>query len=151
MSDRSDPSQDNTPPGSRSGGQSGGVSIGDVHGGIHDSHIAGRDIIVGSQALGALSGADQSLRDELQRLIAELEQALQQVPADHAEEAEAVAQAAQDLVDKAAADRPNKTLIQISGEGLKKAAKNLAGVMPAVLTIAAQIISTILAATSASP
>lgn len=151
MPDPSDPSQANRPPRSRSGGQSGGVSIGDVHGGIHDSHIAGRDIIVGSQAVGAPPGADQSLRDELQRLIAELEQALHQVPADHAEEAEAVAQAAQDLIDKAAADRPNKTLIQISGEGLKKAAENLAGVMPAVLTIAVQILRTILAATGAAP
>jgi hypothetical protein len=46
-------------------------------------------------------------------------------------------------VDKAQAEQPNKTSLQISGEGLKKAAQNLADIMPTVLTIATQIVTTI--------
>jgi hypothetical protein len=47
-------------------------------------------------------------------------------------------------VETAKADKPNKTLLQISGEGLKKAAENLAGVAPAVVGIAGQVIALVM-------
>jgi hypothetical protein len=42
------------------------------------------------------------------------------------------------------AEKPNKTMLQISAEGLKQAAKNLVTVTPIVLTIATQIVNTIM-------
>lgn len=95
-----------------------------------------------TQTIGALPDAEPA-KAELEKLIKELNDALQQVPADKAEEAEAVAQSAELLVKTATEEKPNKTMIQISGEGLKQAAKNVAEVMPIVLTIAAQIVAAV--------
>ena len=92
-----------------------------------------------SQSIGALPNADESAKDELKHLIEQLNEALQQVPAGKEEEAQAVATSAEMLVQTANAEKPNKTMLQITGEGLKQAAKNLAEVMPTVLTIATQI------------
>jgi hypothetical protein len=47
-------------------------------------------------------------------------------------------------VETAKVDKPNKTLLQISSEGLKKAAENLAEVAPAVVGIAGQVITTVM-------
>jgi hypothetical protein len=96
-----------------------------------------------TQTIGALPGADPAARAELERLIRQLNDALQQVPPHKAEDAEAVAESAERLVESAAKGKPNRRMIEISGEGLKAAAQNLAGVMPAVLTIAAQIVAAV--------
>ena len=103
---------------------------------------AGRDF-VGRDKIEAFPHGDEATKAELARLLAALEEALAQAPAEKEEEAEAVLVAAQDLLEKAAADKPNKTSIQISGEGLKQAAENLAAVTPTVLTIAGQIVAAI--------
>jgi hypothetical protein len=73
-------------------------------------------------------------------LIGQLSEALQNVPEGQQEQAQAVAETAKVLVDTAKAEKPNKTMLQISGEGLKQAAQNLAGVMPTVVTIAGRIV-----------
>ena len=96
-----------------------------------------------TQTIGALPAADPSAKAELESLMQQLNDALQQVPADKAEEAEAVAQSAELLVNTATAEKPNKTMIQITGEGLKQAAKSVADVMPTILAIATQIVTTI--------
>jgi hypothetical protein len=96
-----------------------------------------------TQTISALPHTDPSIKAELEKLVKELNDALQQVPADKAEDAEAVAQSAELLVEKATEEEPNKTTVQITGEGLKKAAQNLADVMPTVLTIATQIVATV--------
>ena len=95
------------------------------------------------QSVGDIRTSDESTRKELESLIGQLSEALQKVPAEHQEEAQAVAETAKVLVDTAKAEKPNKTMLQISGEGLKQAAQNLAEVMPTVLTIAGQIVMTI--------
>jgi hypothetical protein len=95
------------------------------------------------QSIGDIHSGDESARKELETLIGQLSEALQKVPEGHEEQAEAVAETAKVLVDTAKAERPNKTMLQISGEGLKQAAQNLAEVMPAVFTIAGQIVMTI--------
>jgi len=87
---------------------------------------------------------DVVARQELAQLIAQLSDVLQQVPESRQEQAEAVAQTAKVLVDTAKSEKPNKTLLQISGEGLKQAAQNLADVLPAVVAIATQIVATII-------
>jgi hypothetical protein len=95
------------------------------------------------QSIGDIRTSDETTRKELESLIGQLSEALQKVPEGHQEQAEAVAETAKVLVDTAKAEKPNKTMLQISGEGLKQAAQNLAEVMPAVATIAGQIVMTI--------
>jgi hypothetical protein len=95
------------------------------------------------QSVGDIRTSDETSRKELESLIGQLSEVLQNVPAEHQEEAQAVAETAKVLVDTAKAEKPNKTMLQISGEGLRQAAQNLAEVMPTVLTIAGQIVMTI--------
>ena len=92
------------------------------------------------QSVGEIHSSDETARKELERLIGQLSEALQKVPAENDEQAQAVAETAKVLVDTAKAEKPNKTMLQISGEGLKQAAQNLAGVMPIVASIAGQIV-----------
>ena len=95
------------------------------------------------QSVGDIRSGDQDARQELEKLIGQLSEALQKIPAGSEEQAQAVAETAKVLVDTAKAEKPNKTLLQISGEGLKQAAKNLADVMPIVIPIASQIVAAV--------
>ena len=81
---------------------------------------------------------------KLVQLIAQLNHALQQVPETRHEQAGAVAQTAKVLVDAAASDKPNKTLLEIKGQGLEQAAQNLADVLPSVVSIVAQIVTIVM-------
>lgn len=101
------------------------------------------------QSIGEIRSTDETARKELEALIGQLSETLQKVPAEKQEQAEAVAETAKALVDTAKAEKPNKTMLQISGEGLKQAAQNLAGVMPTVVTIASQIVLTVAKLTGA--
>jgi len=92
------------------------------------------------QSIGDIRTSDETARKELETLVGQLSDALQKVPEGHQEQAEAVAETAKMLVDTAKAETPNKTMLQISGEGLKQAAQNLADVMPTVVTIASRIV-----------
>lgn len=93
------------------------------------------------QTVGQMSAGDENTRKELQELIGQLSKELKKkVPPEKKEQAEAVAITAKALVDQAKEEKPNKTMVQITGEGLKKAAQNVADVMPTVLTIATQIV-----------
>jgi hypothetical protein len=94
-------------------------------------------------SVGEIRTTDEATRKELETLIGQLSEALQKVPAENEEQAQAVAETAKVLVDTARTEKPNKTMLQISGEGLKQAAENLAGVMPIVASIAGQIIMTV--------
>ncbi len=96
------------------------------------------------QSAGAMPAVDDAARQELQRSLEQLSEALEQIPASLKEQAEAVAAATQVLVEAAKPDKPNKTMVEITGEGLKKAAMNLAGAAPAVVMIAGQIVATVL-------
>jgi hypothetical protein len=95
------------------------------------------------QSVGEIHSTEEIARKELETLIGQLSEALQKVPAENQEQAQAVAETAKVLVDTAKAETPNKTMLQISGDGLKQAAQNLAGVMPAVVSIASQIVMTV--------
>jgi septal ring factor EnvC (AmiA/AmiB activator) len=92
------------------------------------------------QSIGDIHSSDETARKELETLIGQLSEALQNVPAERQEQAQAVAETAKVLVDTAKAEKPNKTMLQISGEGLKQAAQNLADVMPTVVNIASRIV-----------
>ena len=95
------------------------------------------------QSVGEIRTEDETARKQLEKLIGQLSEALQNVPEKNQEQAEAVAETAKALVDTAKAEKPNKTMLQITAEGLKQAAQNLAEVMPAVVTIAGQITLTV--------
>ena len=98
-----------------------------------------------TQSIGTIPQADDSAKAELVQLVAQLKDSLKKVPQDKAEDAEAIAKMTEALVNAASAEKPNKTMIQITGDGLKKAAKNIGDVIPAVLGIATKIVATIAA------
>ena len=116
--------------------EGGKISVGNISGskGIAIGHGASAVVTIN-----AMPSVDDPTKQELENLIAELNAALEQIPENRAEEAEAVAAMAQDLIEKAAAEKPNKAMLKISGEGLKLAAKNIADIMPTVLGIATKI------------
>ena len=91
------------------------------------------------QSVGEIRTDDMNARAELEKLIGQLSEALQKVPADKQEQAEAVAETAKALIHTAKAEKPNKTMIQVTAQGLKLAAQNLAEIVPPVVTIASQI------------
>lgn len=95
------------------------------------------------QSIGVLPHADNLTKAELQKLVSQLNEALKRVPPERAEEAEAVANMTQSIMNTASSEMPNKTMIQITGEGLRRVAKNIADVTPAVLGIVTQIVTTI--------
>jgi hypothetical protein len=96
-----------------------------------------------TQSVGAAPQGDAETKAQLQQLLAQLSAELQRVPSGQAGEAEAVAETAKAAVEQATREQPNKTMVQISGEGLKQAAQNLAGVLPTVLPLATQIADTV--------
>jgi hypothetical protein len=93
------------------------------------------------EQVGALPGADQPTKEALTDLIAQLSALLQQLPPQHAGEAEKLAKRAQALVEEVGKPTPDKEFAEFSGESLKKAAQNIAGVLPAVLPIVTQIVA----------
>ncbi len=113
---------------------------GDFRGAILNVRSKMKDV---TQSIGAISQADEGAKAELERLVGDLQTALEaatQKAPEKAQEAEAVAEMTQSLVDSAKGENPNKTMVQITGEGLKRAAENIADVMPTVLDIATKIV-----------
>ncbi len=93
------------------------------------------------QTIGGMPNANDNEKAALEGLVKQLEEALTKVPASNIENAEAISQMTEALVEQAAKDEPNKTILQFSGEGLKAAARNLAEIAPDVQTIAGNIIA----------
>ena len=97
------------------------------------------------QSVEANSYLNPSSKQELEDLLQQLQSALEKAPKENADETEAVAEMAKSLIENATKERPNKKLIEISAEGLKKAANDLAKIIPPVLLISEKIISFVLA------
>jgi len=95
------------------------------------------------QSVGAIATNDVNTRQDLERLVAQLSAELEKTPAEKQEQAEAVAATTKTLVETVGAENPNKTMLQITGDGLKQAAQNLADVLPSVIVIAGQIIAAV--------
>lgn len=75
-------------------------------------------------------------RDELKTLLEQLQEELNKVPEEQQGDAEAVAKIADNIAEEAAKPEPNKTMLTITGDGLKKAAENLKSVAPIARDIA---------------
>jgi hypothetical protein len=93
-----------------------------------------------TQQIGALAGADQSTKDDLIRLVTELQEALKQTPPTHTEEGERLAKRVEAAVGEVSKPKPDAEVVEFSLESMKKAATNLAAVVPMVLPIAMQIV-----------
>ncbi|MFQ5577523.1 MAG: hypothetical protein ACE5G8_11115 [Anaerolineae bacterium] len=112
--------------------------------------VTGSNVNIGStltnvtQQVGALAQAGPDDKAELEALLKQLEAALKELPAGKQEEAELVAEYTQELVAEAGKETPKKTRLQISGQGLKKAAETLLDVAPLVGEIAGKIVMKIL-------
>ena len=91
----------------------------------------------------SMAGVDDAAKAELQGLVARLNEALQRVPPEKAEEAEAVAASAKQLVEAAQGERPNRTLLRVAADGLRQAAQTLAAAAPPAVGIATQIVELI--------
>ena len=92
------------------------------------------------QFVEANSYVDSSSKQELEKLLRELETVLREVPKENEDDAEAIANMAKSLIESATREKPNKPLVQISAEGLKRAAENVAVITPKVLLTAQAII-----------
>lgn len=93
-----------------------------------------------TQSIGALPHGDPAEKQELQALVAQLQEQLSQLSEAHAADVKRVTNRLEALVSELEAEEPDEEEVQITGESLKRAAKNIAGVMPTVLQIATQIV-----------
>lgn len=84
---------------------------------------------------------DAPTKDALITLIQQLNELLRKAPKELEEDAKAVADTAEILVKTATDEKPNKSTIKITADSLKKAAENIAKVLPSVIPIVKQIIS----------
>ncbi len=91
------------------------------------------------QTVNAMPMADSAEKQELERLVVALSTALESLPDDKGELADALAQQTQGLIEEANKEQPNKTMLGISANGLKQAAETVADVAPKVLQVATQI------------
>jgi hypothetical protein len=96
-----------------------------------------------TQTISTLPGTDAETRKTLEKLVAELQAALEKVPPDKALMAEAIALQAKQLTDAANMENPNPAWLQVTADGLKSAAKAIADVVPTALSVAIQIADTI--------
>ncbi len=87
---------------------------------------------------------DSEQKRELIDLIDELKEELTKIPEDRAQDSEKVAKRVEALIREVEEKEPDKEMVQITGESLKRAAKNLVDVMPTVLMIATQIVGVVL-------
>lgn len=97
------------------------------------------------QSINNIQTISQRDKDDFEKLILQLMHELQKAPKEKLEEAESVAEYAKELVDEVSKETPKKIKVNISKEGLIKAAENIANVLPMVLQIAKQIINHIVA------
>lgn len=94
-----------------------------------------------TQTVGALPQVDESVKEELQQLLLQLNDTLQEAPAENAAEAEEFSAATTLLVEAAAKEEPDKTMVKMLGAGLLNAATTLTNELPDVISITGKIVS----------
>jgi hypothetical protein len=129
--------------GAQSTVNTGDTYSGDFRGAIMNVRSTLKDV---TQSIGAIPLADDDAKAALKKLTAQLDKALaeglEKTP-DKAEDVEAVVETTKAYIETASAEKPNKTMLNITKEGLMKAAKNIAEVMPTVLKIATEIVAVV--------
>lgn len=94
-----------------------------------------------NQSISIMPDMNDDIKDKLQILVGQLSDILKQVPQEYAADAEAVAWATELMLDTVGDEKKNQTKIEITKEGLLKAAGNIVAVMPMVLKISKDIIA----------
>lgn len=77
---------------------------------------------------------------ELKALIEQLQNALQQLSPEQAEDAQLVQECADEAIEEATKEEPNRRRLEIKGKSLIEAAKNLAAVTPIAVEIAKKLL-----------
>jgi MoxR-like ATPase len=93
-----------------------------------------------SQSISAIPRGDSKDKDELKKLVKELNDLLKSAPEENKSDAEKMANRVDTAIKEATKDDPDKELIEFSLESLKKAASNIAALVPSILPIAMQIV-----------
>ena len=88
-----------------------------------------------AQTAQTLPNADEAAKHELEKLMIQLNDALQKHAVEKPEDTEAIAVSAKDLVEKASKEKPNNKLLEISAKGLKEAAEAIKDVVPIAISI----------------
>jgi len=83
-------------------------------------------------------------KDKLQDLIAEFTKTLESLSSEHQNDVSKILRRLEILLQESSAEKIDKERIEITGESLIAAAKNLAAVAPTVLAIATQIVKVIM-------
>jgi hypothetical protein len=97
-----------------------------------------------TQSIGQIPQADEATKQQLATLLKDLLAELAKAPADKADDAELVADNAEELMEVVAQPEANPKKVEQKLSNLKKAAEDIKEVMPTVLIIATQIIKTVL-------
>lgn len=92
-----------------------------------------------SQSIQINPSLSDDKKGEIKNLLDQLNSLLQQVPEERVDDAEAVAEMARRLVENAGKEKPNKSLVKINMDGLKKAAEQVGSIIPNVLITAQAI------------
>lgn len=100
-----------------------------------------------NQTIGALPHADESAKQELIRLVAQLNTMLQNVPVAQAGTAEEIAASTEALVEMAAGENAKPSVIKMLGEGLKQTARQLADHLPEIVDVVTKIATAVATAT----
>ncbi len=117
----------------------------------HVNNVTGSVVVMGSVSGGTITNtytvpvSDAAKRDELQQLVGELQAMLLNVPQEHREDAEVVQIKLDDLLAKASKPKPNRKVLEIDAEGLKKASENIADITSNIVSVAAKITAIVLA------
>jgi len=96
-----------------------------------------------SQSVRNAPNTDENIKEELISLLDELKKVLSETPPEKADSAEAIAWAAETLIEEKMSEKTNPIKIEITKDGLLKAASNIATIMPTVVVIAEKIIAII--------
>lgn len=108
-------------------------------------NVSGQNVLIGSTqtihgdlsiTVGPMPAAAEDVRETLKAQITELLAELEKQPADQTDAVQEVKLAAEDAVAEADKPQPDKKRLEIRGENLKKAAKNLLSVAPIAVKIA---------------
>ena len=94
-----------------------------------------------SQTINNNAKTDQATKTQLTDLLVGLNQHLQQLPKEQAEDVEALSEIMKGFVEAATKEKANKMMVHITSKSLLEIAKNLAKIRPPVLPIVKQIVT----------
>ncbi|NJK81886.1 MAG: hypothetical protein HC914_19300 [Chloroflexaceae bacterium] len=88
-----------------------------------------------TQTVEGMQGIDENAKQELIEVVEQLRELLEKVPPEHIEDAETAVQRVNAIVKELSSSNPDKEIVSVNAESLKKAAQNIDAVMPQVFNI----------------